>query len=631
MGNVGGNRKRLKRRLRVQIFKQFGVSLVYGGLLWGAIAPLATAVPVLDEAAASAGPVPLLYKPEKTVLSQTMLGQVEALPNPLEPQPPLPPPAVEPQPSPAPPVFELPATVEPTTPPPVTESACIQAVQVVGSTVFSTAELAAVVDAAIDSTTTTVCPLPDGQAGFQVSFEQLIAARTALTAFYVNQGYITSGAFIPEQAIANNVINLQIIEGRLEAINVRGTKHLKTSYIRDRLALAGATPLNQDQLIAGLQLLQQDPLIETINAELAAGLEPSSSLLNVQIVEADPWQSNLSLDNARSSNVGTVRQQGQVSYTNLLGIGDRLSLGLSGTQGSGNFDAAYAIPLNPRNGRLTLSYSHGNSRVIRDPFDILNIESNSDTYEVAFRQPLYQTPSEEFALGLTLSRYESSVTLNPLDSGELPLPTRGSDSEGKTKISALRFSQDWLKRSEQEVLAARSQFNLGIDLFGTTQNETAPDGQFLSWQGQGQWVRRLGQDLLLIVRGNLQWSDRPLPSVEQLGIGGAQTVRGYPQNLITTDGGALASVEVRLPLWRVERVDGILQLTPFADFGWGWNLDEADPSPNTLSSLGLGLLWQDGTGWSARLDWGIPLTDFTSTGNSAQEDGLHFSINWSPF
>ncbi|MGB0564453.1 MAG: ShlB/FhaC/HecB family hemolysin secretion/activation protein [Spirulinaceae cyanobacterium] len=593
------------------------------GLIWGAIAP---AVPASDGFAESSSSVPSLYKPDKTVFSQ-----VNGVPNPLEPQPPLPPPAVVPQPSPVPPVLDPPEIVEPTPQAPVTDRACIQGIQVVGSTVFSGAELAAVVDAVIEPTTATACSLPTGQGGVQVTFEQLVAARAALTAFYVSQGYITSGAFIPEQAIADNVITLQIIEGRLEAIEVTGTKRFRTSYIRDRLALAGAAPLNQDQLIAGLQLLQQDPLIETINAELAAGLEPSSSLLNVQIVEADPWQSNLGIDNARSSNVGTVRQQGQVSYANLWGYGDRLSLGLSTTQGSDTLDLSYGILVNARNGQLTLSYSHGDSRVIRDPFEILNIESDSDTYELAFRQPLYQTPSEEFALGLTLSRYESSVTLNPLDSGELPLPTRGSDADGKTQITALRFSQDWLKRSEQEVWAARSQFNLGVDLFGTTQNATAPDGQFLSWQGQGQWVRRLGQDLLLIVRGNVQWSDRPLPSVEQIGIGGVQTVRGYPQNLLTTDGGALASVEVRLPIWRVAGIDGLLQLVPFADFGWGWNVDEADPATNVLSSLGLGLLWQDRTGWSARLDWGFPLTDFTATGESAQEDGLHFSINWSPF
>ncbi|NEO86733.1 MAG: ShlB/FhaC/HecB family hemolysin secretion/activation protein [Spirulina sp. SIO3F2] len=573
-------------------------------------------------------PIPTtLFKPPKPpgFQAQTPPNPITPLPPPVQPNP-------TPEPRPAPASPELTPTPPPITPPDATAgTACVRGIIVAGSTVFSQKELDTVVQTQIDPAQVPSCQLSDQDVGFQVAFEQLIQARTAITDFYVEQGYVTSGAFIPEQTMVADQITIQVVEGRLEAIEVSGNQHLKTSYIRDRLEIAGATPLNQDQLISGLQLLQQDPLINTINAELAAGIEPSSSILKVQVQEADPWQSNLGLDNARSSNVGTVRRQVQAGNQNILGIGDRFTVGLSNTNGSGTFDLSYSVPLNPRNGRLTLSYSDSNSRVIRDPFDVLNIESDSDTYEVSFRQPFYQSPSEEFAAGLTFSRHESTVTLNPLNTGELPFPTRGSDSQGQTHISAFRFFQDWVKRNENQVLAARSQFNLGVDLLGTTQNATAPDGQFFSWQGQGQWVRRLGRDTLLVVRGNVQWSDRPLPSVEQISIGGAQTVRGYSQSFLTTDGGAMATAEVRLPIFRVPEVDGLLQLTPFVDFGIGWNVDEADPSPNALTSVGLGLLWQDSGGWSARLDWGIPLTEVTTTGNSAQEDGLHFSINWSPF
>lgn len=509
--------------------------------------------------------------------------------------------------------------------------ACVQGVKVVGSTVFSADELAAVVQPLVRSPDAIPCQNSLAASGFLVTFEQLIQARTAVTDFYVEQGYVTSGAFIPEQAIADGQISIQVIEGRLETIEIMGLQRLQQRYVRDRLRLAGATPLNTSKLLAGLQLLQQDPRIATINAELAAGIEPSSSLLKVQVQEADPWEVNLGLNNARSANVGTVRRQVQVSHNNVLGWGDRLSLDFTNTNGSGTVDASYTVPLNARNGSLTVSYTDSDSRVVQAPFDVLNIESDSSTYGVSWRQPIHQTPTEEWVLGLSLGRHEGGVTLNPLNTGEVPFPTRGSDPTGKTNISTVRFTQDWLRRSEQEVVAVRSQFNVGLNLFETTQNASAPDGQFVSWQGQGQWVRRLGRDTLLVVRGNVQWSDRALPSVEQLSLGGAQTVRGYPQSLLTTDGGAFASLEVRWPLFRVPEVGGVLQVAPFVDAGLGWNVDGVTPSPQGIAGAGLGLIWQDAGGWSARLDWGIPLVDFVSSGNSAQENGLHFSINWSPF
>jgi hemolysin activation/secretion protein len=41
-----------------------------------------------------------------------------------------------------------------------------------------------------------------------------------------------------------------------------------------------------------------------------------------------------------------------------------------------------------------------------------------------------------------------------------------------------------------DVLAARSQLSAGLDLFDATVNEDAPDGKFVAWRGQLQWLSR---------------------------------------------------------------------------------------------------------------------------------------------
>jgi len=52
--------------------------------------------------------------------------------------------------------------------------------------------------------------------------EDLERLRLALTLLYVNKGYLTSGAIIPDQDVASGVITVQIIEGKAHADRHRG-------------------------------------------------------------------------------------------------------------------------------------------------------------------------------------------------------------------------------------------------------------------------------------------------------------------------------------------------------------------------------------------------------------------------
>jgi len=61
-------------------------------------------------------------------------------------------------------------------------------------------------------------------------------------------------------------------------------------------------------------------------------------------------------------------------------------------------------------------------------------------------------------------------------------------------------------------------------------------------------------------------------------------------------------------------------------------LYRADPDRNTLASVGLGLRWQQGDRFTARLDWGIPLVEVDSTEERTwQENGVYFFRALQPF
>lgn len=462
-----------------------------------------------------------------------------------------------------------------------------------------------------------------------ITFAELLNARTTVTQLYVNNGYATSGAFIPPQPLTQDTVTIEIVEGGLEEIQVNGLRRLRPNYVRSRIAVANPKPLNVPHLLESLRLLQLDPLIENISAELSTGSGPGTSLLIVDIIEANTWSYQLVANNGRSPSVGSFRRGASITQANLLGFGDGVTLSYTNTDGSDEIEVEYTLPVNPRNGEVSFSFSNTSSEIIEDPFNLLDIQSDSTSFDLRFRQPLLETPTQELAVGLTASRRNTETVFLEERFG---FPSLGADEDGRIRVSALRFFQEWTKRSASEVFALRSQFNLGLGIFDATVNDDEPDSRFFSWRGQAQWVRLLGPDSLLVLRGDLQLAAQDLLPVEQIGLGGQGTVRGYRQDIRLTDNGAFASAEVRLPILRIPEWEGILQVTPFVDVGTTWNNGEIDdPDPSSLAALGLGLQWQQGDRITARLDWGIPLISADSEGDSWQENGVYFSITINPF
>ena len=460
-----------------------------------------------------------------------------------------------------------------------------------------------------------------------VTFNELLQLRSAVTARYVEDGFITSGAFIPPQTLENGMVTVQVIEGVIEDIEIVGTRRLKTEYIRSRLGLAAQPPINADRLLEGLQRLQIDPLIETVSADLQAGVRPGTSILRVEVTEADSFDLTLGLDNGRSPNIGSVRRRIDVSEGNLFGIGDRFFAGYSNTDGSNSLDLSYSVPVSPHNTRINLEGGISESRVIDETFDVLDISSDAFYYEVGVTHPLIESPTEELTLGLELSHKENQTRLGIDNIGPFPL-SPGADENGESRVTALRFSQGWTKRSQKQVIAARSQFNLGLDLLNATVNEgDIPDSEFFSWRGQGQWVRLLGDDSLFFLRSDVQLAANSLLSSEQFGLGGQQTVRGYRQDALLRDNGLLVSAEARFPILRFAE-DSVVQVTPFLEAGAAWNHRDTPEGNNVLVGTGVGLLWQQDDNLSARLDWGIPLVDIDSSGDSLQDSGIYFSIQY---
>jgi hemolysin activation/secretion protein len=487
----------------------------------------------------------------------------------------------------------------------------VQRIEVVGSTIFDQEDFA---------------PLTQSYEGQSLTLEELAAIANRITQLYSDGGYITSRAVLVDQVVREGVVQIRVIEGTLERIDIEGNHHVNTSFIRNRIQLGGNTPLNQIALEEQLRLLRLDPLFEDVGASLRAGSGLGQSILTVRVTEAAPFQMNFGADNYSSPSVGSERFGASVSYRSLTGLGDDLSVGYSrsSTGGSTSYDFSYRLPVNPMNGTIQLRAAPSDYEITDPNFtDIFDIEGNSDLYELSFRQPIVRSPREEFALSIGFTYRNGETFIGFV--GETP-------ERDVSTTSVFRFGQDYVLRDQRGSLGIRSQFNLGTGLFNAT-TDAEVDGQFFSWLGQAQRVQILGSGNQLIMQADLQLSADPLLASQQFVIGGGQSLRGYRQNVRVGDNGFRLSIEDRIAIQRNAAGVPILQLAPFAEFGAVWNSDDNPnslPEQTLLSSIGLGLLWEPFPRFSIRLDTALPLVNLDDRGVNAQDDGFYFSVNYRP-
>lgn len=518
-------------------------------------------------------------------------------------------PQVDPLPLPEPLPAEQPlgTPVTPSSPqnPPDTTPISVTEIQVVGSTVFSPEDLAAMV-APYENRTLTLA--------------ELQALANQLNQRYLDAGYITTQVRIPEQVLTGGSVMIEILEGTLAEITVDGADRYQ-AYVTSRLNLAG-NPLNQPALEDQLQLLKLEGLFNSVQAELRRGSAPGESRLAVHLEEANPVSAQTFIDNYSPTSVGAVRAGATLGYRSALVPGDNLTAAVSSTTtwGAQVYALGYQVPLSPNNSTLRIGVTYENFRITEqdNPAFALGIRGSTRIYEAAFRYPLIRTPREELGISLGFRHRDGQSVI--LD--QISIPNR---------TSVFQFAQDYLLRDMSGAWAVRSQFNLGTGLLNATINpDPQADGQFFSWLGQVQRVQVVSPDNLLIVRADVQLAGSSLLGSEQFVIGGGQSVRGYRQNVRTGDSGFRVSVEDRIVISRNTDDSPMLQLVPFMDVGAVWFHDPTTQptQQNFLWGAGVGLIANPIPGLELRLDLGLPLVRLTETTDRNTGGQLHFSLGY---
>jgi hemolysin activation/secretion protein len=465
--------------------------------------------------------------------------------------------------------------------------------------------------------------------GRVVTIDELNALRRELTEAYIQRGYINSGVVIPDQEVVDGIVVLREVRGKLAKINIAGVGRLSRSFVSRRLSGAAKQPLQIHDLQKTLELLQQESMIQRVNARLLPGLLPGEAELEVTVKAAQPFQVVVGTDNRRSASTGGEQVTLSLAHLNLTGRGDVLSADMGFSEGRGTGIASYSLPISAGNTRIQAAFSTDDARIVEAPFDEIDIESKTQRAAFAITHPWVRDPARSLVSSIGIEWKHSRSTLLGV-----PFSFSPGDHEGKSTTTVLNFGVEWTARTRNQILLLSSNLRRGLPAFNSTIHETGPDGRFTAFLGQLQYARRaapLPGELLL--RGTAQYAFDSLLGIEKMPIGGFNTVRGYRENRAVRDNGMAATIEWRIPVRRERKgaFDPLsLRIAPFADYGRSWDRNgQAFPSePLDIYSAGIGLLWSPIAGFRADIYWAHPFKNSYRPGNNLQDKGFHFAIQY---
>ncbi|HEX9397340.1 MAG TPA: ShlB/FhaC/HecB family hemolysin secretion/activation protein [Burkholderiales bacterium] len=458
--------------------------------------------------------------------------------------------------------------------------------------------------------------------GRPIGNEELEEARLAVTRHYLVAGYLFSGAVIPDQAIGDGTVLIQVVEGRVTAIEVGGANNFAPDFIRSRVTPGAGPPLNVLRLQERMQLLLQNPQIERINSELGAGAQPGDAVLRMDVAEAKRRTIGVSVANNRSPAVGGTRRELNGSLRNEFGHGESFGLRVGEAKGLRDTTATLALPVSPQDTLLTVKLEHTESHVVEPPFDQIDIRNDSDAIEVGLVHPLHKSVPREVDVGATLVHRRNASTLLGQPFSFVP-----GQPDGKSVLTAMRLATDWSERSAAQVLAAHLAWTYGLPTLGATKSTTGdPDSRYSTWLAQVQGARRLPGDLgQLVARFDGQKaSDALLPS-EKFALGGSGSVRGYRENALVRDNGWASSIEYRKEVGKLaplpEREGGPVEFAVFGDIGAA---RDHRGEPTQLSSVGIGVRWMPWRGALAQVYKAHGFDKLQTPTETPQDRGVHF-------
>jgi hemolysin activation/secretion protein len=419
--------------------------------------------------------------------------------------------------------------------------------------------------------------------GRPIDFSGIQALINAVNTRYAEMGIVTASASLPEQEIDSGVLKIELVEGRVGAVNLEGATR-SASYVRERVRLSPGTVIDVPDLGARIATVNR-----TGDLRLRTILQPGTDfgLTDVTLSVTEPPRNTLSFftDNFGAPNVGRYQIGGLFQHYGLLGLDDRLKVYGVWSEGNLAGNASYTFGFAPTGARIGLSYSRGAIRIVDGPFAPLSVNGQSEGGGVSLAQPVYGNSNwlALFNLGGTVSHSSTvqsgiTVTDNLTWKGTAGLTLGYYGSRFALSVSP------YYAFAHTDIRATGATAN--VHFFGGSASVTAVlPGDFVL-QGEGSW--QVGSQLL--VTGDQLFQ-----------IGGPTTIRGYDPNAAAGGSGYYGSLELHKNLSAF--VEG-LDVFAFVDHGAVYS---TAPARVGLTAVGAGFTYSYRDRISLELTGGFPV------------------------
>lgn len=419
----------------------------------------------------------------------------------------------------------------------------------------------------------------------------------AVTNRYIDRGYVTSRAYVPAQDLTDRLLQLEVVEGHIEKINLNNTDESPPrGEIHHAFPGLSGNALNLRDLEQGLDQINR---LESNRAklQLQPGEAAGGSVVEVNNQVSRRWHAGLGIDNSGTESTGELQGFLDLTYDNLLGINDLLYVHIKhdleneANQRSRSFYSRAEVPY----GYWTISYA----------FSYFDYESRLNTI---FRD--FQTTGlsriHDVGIGRVINRNRQSKTTALLN---LTAKENINQLEGFTldvssqKQTLLHLGVRHVHRLRQNFVYGILAYERGLDWLGARKDRDLqpeePHAQFNKVTLDAGLVFSMDLGLhafnpRLNLNGRAQWSDETLFSTEQLSLGGPYSIRGFKDASIGGDIGALlrSDVSIGLPTSGFGSLDKVVgQIRPFIAFDVGTiRSDNGDSrGGGSLKSFSLGI------------------------------------------
>jgi len=440
-----------------------------------------------------------------------------------------------------------------------------------------------------------------GPGDFTLKALRGFAARIA--DYYHKKGYLLAQVYLPAQDIVKGVVNIAVIEGKFGSVTVRNETGFADALLTEVLyGLRSGDPVSVNSLESRLLLLSDIPGMN-VKSTFVPGRDPGTSDLFVTATPGDLINGNLSADNAGNTYSGKNRAIASVNINNPSGYGDVISLrGMSTFNGLNYGRFAYQIQSN----RLKLGADFSKMTYgLNDPFSGVN--GNGTTSNVFGSYALIRSRQTNLYFQLA---YETKILRDALADKRVSLVTATLSGDRRDAI----LGKEGTSNFSLALAAGRLNIESSADLIADQAATGAHmNGRFNRVGMSLTRLQTLNDTTNLYVSLSGQGASKNMDVSEKFSLGGANSVRAYPEGEAYGDIGYILTVELRKSLGNVGGLPGEFQAITFLDSGTDLLYKSLDASNSllvtstgnrrTLSGVGVGLNWMDGPDTSIKASY----------------------------